>query len=535
LNSLLTGDTRDAKQFRKNIRRYNSALAFTSFTAKETNDSNDGGGPWVWKSGYNIYHRAGCLFPNSARDAKYAQLYFYDAEDALVSRMNNNIQLNHDVMEQLQDMLLSCNRYCALFLHAFEYLEHTPSRDFALHILADPTKDINRYNVPTVDEIAVIVPGDETSTVNPRDVILHGRNGGLHFIHDHHRAYIPLHYVLLFPFGSDGWTYDIPQHQLNNERAKTVSQAQYYSYRLHTRHGEFSTLHYGGRLFQQYVCDVWISTDQNRLRWIESNQAQLRASLYSGLEDAADGNEGDVELQEVGHRVVLPSSYVGGPRYMNQCFQDAIALARFNRGFDLFITFTCNADWPEIRNALLPGQTASDRPDLTVRVFNLYKTALIDDLRNQHYLGTSLGYVQTIEFQKRGLPHMHLLLSLTPAFRLDTPEKVDSVIKTTWPDPIKEPRLFNIVKRRMVHGPCGKWNPDSPCMKDGKCTKKFPKAFQAETVIRHDGYPVYARPNDGRSYSVGPFDVDNRWIVPYNPYLLSRSAVFFPVFVFFLI
>lgn len=92
---------------------------------------------------------------------------------------------------------------------------------------------------------------------------------------------------------------------------------------------EFPTLQSGGRLFQQYVCDVWISTDQNRLRWIENNQPQLRASLYSGLEDAVGHGEDDVSLRDVGHRVVLPSSYVGGPRYMNQQFQDMIALARF--------------------------------------------------------------------------------------------------------------------------------------------------------------------------------------------------------------
>jgi hypothetical protein len=66
LYTLFTSDTKQAKQFRENIRQYNSALAFTSFTAKETNEENDGGGPWVWKSGYTIYHRAGSLFPNSS-------------------------------------------------------------------------------------------------------------------------------------------------------------------------------------------------------------------------------------------------------------------------------------------------------------------------------------------------------------------------------------------------------------------------------------------------------------------------------------
>ncbi len=36
-----------------------------------------------------------------------------------------------------------------------------------------------------------------------------------------------------------------------------------------------------------------------------------------------------------------------------------------------------------------------------------------------------------------------------------------------------------------------------------------------------DGYPVYARPNDGRIYEVRGVPVNNQWIVPYNPYLSS--------------
>ena len=244
--------------------------------------------------------------------------------------------------------------------------------------------------------------------------------------------------------------------------------------------------------------------------------------MYSGLEDAVEQGEHNVDLHDIGHRVVLPSSYIGGPRYMNQRFQDAIALARHYQGFDLFITFTTNPLWPEITHALFPGQSAVDRPDLTVRVFNMYRSALIDELTKDYVFGHSRGYVYTIEFQKRGLPHMHLLLTLSPEFRPTAAEDVDTMIQATWPDPDLEPRLFNIVKRSMVHGPCGAFKADAPCMKDGKYSKGFPKSFQAETVMTRDGYPIYARPNDGRSYDVRNFFTDNRWIVPYNPYLLSR-------------
>ena len=154
----------------------------------------------------------------------------------------------------------------------------------------------------------------------------------------------------------------------------------------------------------------------------------------------------------------------------------------------------------------------------------MYKSSLIDEITKTNIFGVTLGYVYTIEFQKRGLSHMHLLLSLAPAYRLTEPDQVDSVIRASWPEPEREPRLFDIVRRCMVHGPCGSANPKAPCMRNGKCSKGFPKHFQESTIMNKDGYPLYACPNDGRQYKVNGLFVDNRWIVPYNPYVLCRSV-----------
>ena len=152
----------------------------------------------------------------------------------------------------------------------------------------------------------------------------------------------------------------------------------------------------------------------------------------------------------------------------------------------------------------------------------MYKTHMIDDLTKNYVFGETLGYVHTIEFQKCGLSHMHLLLSLCPQFRPTSAEDVNSIIRAMWPDPVLEPRLFDIVKKTMVYGPCGTLKPEAHCMKDGKCSKGFPKRFQPQTVMTRDGYPIYTRPNDGHVYEVCDFFADNRWIVPYNPYILSQ-------------
>ena len=60
-------------------------------------------------------------------------------------------------------------------------------------------------------------------------------------------------------------------------------------------------------------------------------------------------------------------------------------------------------------------------------------------------------------------------------------------------------------------------------MENGKCTKGYPKPFADFTTMDEHGFPIYFRPNDGRSYSVGGMYVNNQWIVPFCPFL---SATF---------
>ncbi|UYV72846.1 hypothetical protein LAZ67_10000975 [Cordylochernes scorpioides] len=56
-----------------------------------------------------------------------------------------------------------------------------------------------------------------------------------------------------------------------------------------------------------------------------------------------------------------------------------------------------------------------------------------------------------------------------------------TVICAEFPDPIQDPLLYNIVVKNMIHGPCGEYNPVSPCMKNSSCSKKYPKQFLLET------------------------------------------------------
>nr|XP_047129644.1 uncharacterized protein LOC100203234 [Hydra vulgaris] len=162
---------------------------------------------------------------------------------------------------------------------------------------------------------------------------------------------------------------------------------------------------------------------------------------------------------------------------------------------NLFITFSCNPKWCEITENLYPGQNANDRPDLVTRV---------------------------IEFQKRGLPHAHILLHLANDDKLETSQDIDNLICAEIPDLIVNCELYDIIKTCMIHGPCGILNPNSPCMKDGVCSKKYPKDFNANTVAVHNGYPRYRRRDNGLVINIKGNNVDNRWVVPYIPWLSKK-------------
>ena len=201
---------------------------------------------------------------------------------------------------------------------------------------------------------------------------------------------------------------------------------------------------------------------------------------------------------------------------MKQCLQDALALARYHKKIDLFITMTCNPSWPEITRELLPGQTAADCPDHCTRVFNMKKQALIDDLYKNGIFGKTVAYVYMIEFQKRGLPHTHILIFLAPEDKIQTPEQIDSTVWACWPDLESQPVLFETVKRCMVHT-CGE-----RCLENGKCSKGYPKPFQTHTNVNNEGYPLYCQPQDDQAYNVNGAAVTNRSIVLYNPWLSAK-------------
>ncbi|PIA31358.1 hypothetical protein AQUCO_05000027v1 [Aquilegia coerulea] len=185
-------------------------------------------------------------------------------------------------------------------------------------------------------------------------------------------------------------------------------------------------------------------------------------------------------------RLVLPSSFTGGPRYMVQNYQDAVAICRWAGSPDLFITFTCNSKWPEIEKylELISGQKPDDRPDIVSRVFKIKLEQLMDDFCENHYFGRVKA-------------------------------DIDRIISAELPDP-NDKLAFDSVVQFMIHGPCG------PCMQDGKCSKHYPKINSNETNVDRDGFAVYRRRKDGKVEFKNGVQVDNTWIVPHNVDLIVK-------------
>ncbi|GBM99907.1 hypothetical protein AVEN_169220-1 [Araneus ventricosus] len=124
----------------------------------------------------------------------------------------------------------------------------------------------------------------------------------------------------------------------------------------------------------------------------------------------------------------------------------------------------------------------------------------MDDPTVHDALGKSIAQMYTIEFQKRGFPHVHILIVLRAADKFSTSELIDIFVRAEIPSSIENLLLHEIVTKCLLHGPCGIDNPGAPCREAGQCTKMFPKEFRTETTVNVSVYPLYRRCPDDTTF-----------------------------------
>nr|GEY44356.1 DNA helicase [Tanacetum cinerariifolium] len=135
----------------------------------------------------------------------------------------------------------------------------------------------------------------------------------------------------------------------------------------------------GGKLFQLYVVTAYYAVEQTWLDYIHQTQNEIRNKYFSGIYDAII--RGDRDGSDLGTRTVLSVSFTGGPRYMYAYYLDALAICRVHGNPSFFITFTCNAKWPEIQEYidLWPKLTTADRADIVDHVFAQKAAVRVDN------------------------------------------------------------------------------------------------------------------------------------------------------------
>lgn len=327
-----------------------------------------------------------------------------------------------------------------------------------------------------------------------RDMALWPREKNVpHRAHDSNEHVDPMAYTLLFPDGRPGWHWHL-QHEgpTASEKYTRVTPMQFYSANLTVRPGLGRLPHCGRYLPQQYIVDVYVRSEARRLHFLRESQKQLRAENYKGLTEYVKRlDDGDAPAG-VGRPVILPATYDGSPRACQQYYLDAMSIVRKTGKPDYFITMTANPSWPEVLEALPPGQLPRDRPDIVARVFELKWKQLLREITEESVLGKAVAWIWSIEFQ-----HGHFCVTVQGADKMKISAEIDARVCAEFPSAGSEiqSELHRVVEASMIHGPCGVRNPNAPCMlPDGTCEKHFPAPdFVPETRFREGPYPLYRR------------------------------------------
>ncbi|WOH01414.1 hypothetical protein DCAR_0520798 [Daucus carota subsp. sativus] len=537
LASLLNGGPK-SPHFRQNIRVYNCMFAMCSSGGKVDHKINRGGAPFCFKIRGQNMHFIGSLIPEEGSKPKFCQLYIYDTDNENSNRIgavgSNTDDVDMEIVEGLTRMLDENNKLVRYFRSARQRHKSGDQTEFKLILISSQAQNGRPNIIGPSNEVAGLIVNASADTAGCRDTVCQTKQGHLKRVFETDPFFMQLQFPLLFPLGEDGYHTRIPlrktkkrslqiedavDHEGERKIRDHVSMKEYYSSKLMIRLNEGLTPHLGGRLWQQYVIDAFTAMEQYRLDWISRNQTTIRSDLYTSVRDAV--RRGDNDPSHVGKCVILPASFTGSKRYMSQYFKDLLALCRSIGHPSLFLTMTTNTKWPEIQEMMknLPGVNVADAPDVVARVFKLKLDQLMELIKKKHFFGRLM---HVIEFQKRGLPHAHMLIWLDDRDKPKTAEQIDKLVSAEIPDEHEDSIGYNAVKNYMIHGPCGKDATYSACMVNGRCGRHFPKRYSGVTCFDESGFPIYRRRNTGRTVLRKGHVLDNKFVVPYNRELLLR-------------
>ena len=376
--------------FVDNINKYNAIFEFTSLAANRV--LTEGYSFGLFKASGRIYHLFGCLDVLEGFLRSFSQIYMMPgAEDRLERRMGilppkdkDPDPLRKEIVRQIQEVIDRHHVYARQFASIRENDEHQTNSEFS--VIINPTRagpdpdaqyDTRRvFTSSSCHETAGIVVGDKYSM---RPVIVKRRaavgEGFLQLLPDFHPAYLCLQYPLLFPHGGDGFHPYIQQHRTTPrqawESAKFITMNDYYKFQLFARRGKYNVLHKASKLANVYHVDTYHSVERNRLRFVQTHQADFRSAAYHAVMNA-----GPRDGLNIG-RVLLPASFIGSPRWWHRQYLSVMQYVVAAGIPCLFFTLTFNPNWDTYKRELSypHGDSTRSKPlawrdDVVTRLFN---------------------------------------------------------------------------------------------------------------------------------------------------------------------
>lgn len=193
-----------SKEFRKNIRSYNSALSFTSLGVNlDLNLANERTGSYTFRVQGSPYHLIGSAIPQSGERPKFAQIYIYGVAEELSNRHSIALHLSVSTLDCLQRLMHQSNPHVEHFKNTIQIACDQTGQSYngtdsdgidnleeiKMVFRAEGVPDRRRYNIPTNEsEVGVIIIGgnaDEDSTQDStHDVVIQLKDNSMSRINE---------------------------------------------------------------------------------------------------------------------------------------------------------------------------------------------------------------------------------------------------------------------------------------------------------------------------------------------------------------
>ncbi|TVY62600.1 ATP-dependent DNA helicase pif1 [Fusarium oxysporum f. sp. cubense] len=434
-----------------------------------------------------VYHR---LLNLSSGDHSM-RWFLYDEAARTDKALVTKVPLT--AVHQVRRLLQSVNPYLSSIRHA---LQQVPSEATPLAV--------ELRDSPASGEIAAIINTQNLNTVDCRKVVFFRHGGRAQFVHVLSRHYEPLQYPLFFPHGTPGWGVpglgDASLREGDATATETgarmrmpetcgLSQLQWCRSML-LAEPRFLIF---GRLTCEYLVDMYSRIEEMNLDYLR----RARSLQSSGFDPATDS----LAYDHLRNR--LPANFTGSRAWTSDHVADALALARRFGKPTFFITMTTNPGWPDIVSALRSGQHFTDAPTVACRAFHMRLQHLKAFIKR--HFGRVIYAITVVEFQKRGLPHAHMLIKVSPEPTIDA---LDAIISAELPRSPADAALRASVLRTNIHSR-NHLNGPSYCNRDGRCRFGFPHPLSRRTTFDPQGRIHFRRREE-----------EDAWVVPYMPSLI---------------